>query len=114
MCVSLTQILEVGPVGLADGLPGGKVSWRKRGINRASRSGARGTGHVIDRVGDAGEGVDGRHLWFYLGHVQDTQEEMLRRMSVVRKHREVRIGDVNVRNMEITSKEGVNVEQEGV
>lgn len=48
------------------------------------------------------------------GHVLDTQEEVSRRTSAVRKDREVRIGGVNVRKMEITSREGVNTEQERV
>lgn len=48
------------------------------------------------------------------GHVLDTQEEMSRRTCGVGKDREVRIGDVNVRKMEITSREGVNAEQERV
>lgn len=103
-----------GAVGLADGLPGGKGSWRKRGIKSASRSGAEGAGSVVDRVGDAGEGVHGRQLWFCLGQVPDTQEEMSTRTSGVRKDGEVRMGDVRGSKMEMSSREGVNIDQEGV
>lgn len=103
-----------GAVGLADGLPGGKGSWRKRGIKSASRSGAEGAGGVIDRVGDTGEGVHGRKLWFCGGQVLDTQEEMSTRTSGVRKDGEVRIGDVGGSQTEVSSREGVNIGWEGV
>lgn len=58
--------------------------------------------------------MHGRKLWFCLGQVLGTQEEMSTRMSGVRKDREVRIGDVCGSRMEMSSREGVNIDQEGV
>lgn len=50
--------------------------------------------------------MHGKQLWFCLGQVLDTQEEVSVRTSGVRKDGEIRIGGVRESKMEMSSREG--------